>query len=85
MGANPDRKALDDLVQSTRRLVGEYFPGDTWIVSAMAQRASVKTKIDGAIGCVTASREILSRTECLSDDRVGMKSTHAFRTATRLG
>ncbi|KAJ7873916.1 hypothetical protein B0H14DRAFT_2719238 [Mycena olivaceomarginata] len=51
VGAKPDRKSLDDLIQSTRRLVEDCFPGDTWLVSAMAQRGSVKTKIDGAVGC----------------------------------
>ncbi|KAF7335084.1 G domain-containing protein [Mycena venus] len=48
--ATPDRKSLDDLIQSTRHLVEDCFPGDTWLVSAMAQRGSVKTKIDGAVG-----------------------------------
>jgi len=48
--AKPDRKSLDDLIQSTQRLVEDCFPGDTGLVSAMAQRASVKTKIDGAFG-----------------------------------
>ncbi|KAJ6553124.1 hypothetical protein B0H19DRAFT_1155708 [Mycena capillaripes] len=50
VNAKPDRKSLDDLIQATRRLVEDYFPGDTWLVSAMAQRASIKTKIDGAVG-----------------------------------
>ncbi|KAJ7873898.1 hypothetical protein B0H14DRAFT_2719196 [Mycena olivaceomarginata] len=50
VGAKPDRKSLDDLIQFTRCLVEECFPGDTWLVSAMAQRGSVKTKIDGAVG-----------------------------------
>ncbi|KAJ7611554.1 hypothetical protein DFH06DRAFT_156488 [Mycena polygramma] len=50
VGAKPDRKSLDDLVQSTRRLVEDRFPGDMWLLSAMAQRTSVKTKIDGAVG-----------------------------------
>ncbi|KAJ7758821.1 hypothetical protein DFH07DRAFT_1060334 [Mycena maculata] len=50
VGAKPDRKSLDELVQFTRRLVEDCFPGDTWLLSAMAQRASVKTKIDGAVG-----------------------------------
>jgi hypothetical protein len=52
VGAKPDRKSLDDLVQCTRRLVEDCFSGDTWLVSAMAQWTSVKIKIDGAIGCV---------------------------------
>jgi hypothetical protein len=56
VGAKPDRKSLDDLIQSTRRLVEDCFPGDTWLVSAMAQRGSVKTKIDGTVGCVEEAK-----------------------------
>ncbi|KAJ7714642.1 hypothetical protein B0H16DRAFT_1618029, partial [Mycena metata] len=44
-----DPTALDDLVRETRRLVEENFRGDSWIVSAMAQRTSAQVKIEGAI------------------------------------
>ncbi|KAJ7210079.1 hypothetical protein GGX14DRAFT_451396 [Mycena pura] len=47
--AKPDRNSLDDLHNSVR-LVEDCFPGDTVLVSVMAQRASVKTKIDDAFG-----------------------------------
>jgi hypothetical protein len=56
VGAKPDRKSLDNLIQSTRGLVENCFHGDTWLVSAMAQRGSVKTKIDGAVGCVEEAK-----------------------------
>ncbi|KAJ7871738.1 hypothetical protein B0H13DRAFT_2060102 [Mycena leptocephala] len=44
-------KELEPFCGCTRRLVEDCSPGDTWLVSAMAQRTSVKTKIDGAVGC----------------------------------
>jgi hypothetical protein len=79
VGAKPDRQSLDDLVQCTRRLVEECFPGDTWFVSAMAQRTSVKTKIDGAVGCVAkvaAFFSVFPDAKPLSRVRIGMKSTY---------
>jgi len=47
--SNLDPAALDELIQATRRLVDKNFPGDTWIVSAMAQRASAQVNIEGSV------------------------------------
>ncbi|KAF7368682.1 G domain-containing protein [Mycena venus] len=47
--SNLDPASLDELVQTTRRLVDKYFPGDAWIVSAMAQRASAQVNIEGSV------------------------------------
>jgi len=47
--AKPDWTLLDGLVQLTRELVEASVAGDAWIVSTMAQRASVQAKITGAI------------------------------------
>ncbi|KAJ7897907.1 hypothetical protein B0H14DRAFT_290909 [Mycena olivaceomarginata] len=47
--SNLDPAALDELVQTTRRLVDKFFPGDAWIVSAMAQRASSQVNIEGSV------------------------------------
>ena len=44
-----DPAALDELVQTTRRLVEKKFSGDAWIVSAMAQRASAQVNIEGSV------------------------------------
>ncbi|KAF7328477.1 G domain-containing protein [Mycena venus] len=47
--AQPDRQALNHLIQVTRDLVEKGVEGDAWIVTAMAQRTSSQVKIDGAI------------------------------------
>ncbi|KIJ57412.1 hypothetical protein M422DRAFT_239010 [Sphaerobolus stellatus SS14] len=43
------RKTLADLIEKTQTLVQNHVEGDVWIVSAMAQRASVQAKIDSSI------------------------------------
>ncbi|KAJ6455161.1 hypothetical protein C8R45DRAFT_1222591 [Mycena sanguinolenta] len=47
--AKPDRRALDHLIQVTRKLIERDIEGEAWIVSAMAQRASAQVKIIAAI------------------------------------
>ncbi|KAJ7433602.1 hypothetical protein B0H11DRAFT_2375583 [Mycena galericulata] len=47
--SEPDRQALAHLVQITRDLVQRHVEGEVWIVSAMAQRASARVKINASI------------------------------------
>ncbi|KAJ7239932.1 hypothetical protein C8J57DRAFT_1563295 [Mycena rebaudengoi] len=47
--SKPDREALAHLVQITRDLVQTHVEGEVWIVSAMAQRASARVKLNASI------------------------------------
>jgi len=43
------RKTLTHLIEETRAVVEKYHPGDAWIITAMAQRASADTKVKSSI------------------------------------
>jgi len=46
---SPDRPALRNLINITQDLVSHDVQGLVWVVSAMAQRASARAKIDASI------------------------------------
>jgi hypothetical protein len=47
--SKPDREALAHLVQITRDLVQTHLEEELWIVSAIAQRANARVKLNGSI------------------------------------